>query len=135
MIKKKWSRLLRYTHTNKNDMVWEKVTFTGAVQSCHPVFRGKTRLFCGMSGWTHVLRIKLVKRTSQTWVLSRQQRVDIRGVIVRETGKTGVLPGFCRIDCNGGSYNLGFLPSQLATWEVEWLNKLTWTCLTVHSDD
>ena len=62
---------------NKNDMVWEKLTFTGAVQSCHPVFRGKTRLFCGMSGWTHVLRIELVKRTSQNWVSSRQQRVDL----------------------------------------------------------
>ena len=62
---------------NKKDMVWEKVTFTGAVQSCHPVFRGKTRLFCGMSGWTHVLRIELVKRTSQNWVSSRQQRVDL----------------------------------------------------------
>ena len=110
---KKWSMDQGFqdthTNTNKKDIVWEKVTFTGAVQSCHPVFWGKTRLFCGKSGWTHVLRIKLVKRTSQTWVSSRQQRVDSRGVVVRD-----------RQDCSltwnlrsSGSNNLGFLPSQL----------------------
>ena len=32
-------------------------------------------------------------------------------------------------------HSFWIMPSQLATWVVEWLIKLAWTGLTVHSDD